>query len=65
VPGVFVPEDVRERMRKAGENGVAEGIAQARELLEECRPYVAGTYLIPAFGRYEVVGELVTLAKRG
>ena len=64
VPGVFVPEEVRERMRKAGENGVAEGIAQARELLEECRPYVAGTYLIPAFGRYEVVGELVTLAKR-
>ncbi len=64
VPGVFVPEDVRERMRKAGENGVAEGIAQSRELLEECRPYVAGTYLIPAFGRYEVVGELVTLAKR-
>jgi homocysteine S-methyltransferase len=61
--GVFVPDDVRERMRKAGENGVAEGIAHARELLEECRPYVSGTYLMPSFGRYEVVGELVTLAK--
>jgi homocysteine S-methyltransferase len=33
--GVFVPEDVRERMRLAGENGIAEGIAHARELLEE------------------------------
>jgi homocysteine S-methyltransferase len=62
--GVFVPEDVRERMRLAGENGVAEGIAQARELLEACRPLVQGTYLVPSFGRYEVVGELVTLAKR-
>jgi homocysteine S-methyltransferase len=61
--GVFVPDDVRERMRKAGENGVAEGIAHARELLEDCRPYVSGTYLMPSFGRYEVVGELVTLAK--
>lgn len=61
--GVFVPEDVRERMRMAGENGVAEGIAQARELLEQCRPFVQGTYLVPSFGRYEVVGELVTLAK--
>jgi homocysteine S-methyltransferase len=61
--GVFVPEDVRERMRMAGENGVAEGIAQARELLEACRPFVQGTYLIPSFGRYEVVGELVTMAK--
>jgi methionine synthase / methylenetetrahydrofolate reductase(NADPH) len=61
--GVFVPDDVRERMRKAGENGIAEGIAHARELLEACRPYVNGTYLVPSFGRYEVVGELVTLAK--
>ena len=63
LPGVFVPEDVRERMRLAGESGVAEGIAQARELLEACRPFVQGTYLVPSFGRYEVVGELVTLAK--
>ena len=61
--GVFVPEDVRERMRLAGENGVAEGIAQARELLDACRPFVQGTYLVPSFGRYEVVGELVTQAK--
>jgi len=61
--GVFVPEDVRERMRRAGENGVAEGLAQARELLEACRPLVQGTYLVPSFGRYEVVGELVALAK--
>jgi homocysteine S-methyltransferase len=50
-------------MRLAGENGVAEGIAQARELLEACRPLVQGTYLVPSFGRYEVVGELVTMAK--
>ena len=63
LPGVFVPEDVRERMRRAGENGGAEGIAQARELLEACRPFVQGTYLVPSFGRYEVVGELVTFAK--
>jgi homocysteine S-methyltransferase len=63
--GVFVPDAVRERMRLAGENGKAEGIAQAAELLEECRPYVQGTYLVPSFGRYEVVGELVTQAKRG
>jgi len=62
--GVFVPEDVRERMRLAGDNGIAEGIAQARELLEECRSFVNGVYLVPSFGRVEVVGELVTLAKR-
>jgi homocysteine S-methyltransferase len=62
--GVFVPEPVRARMREAGENGIAEGIAQARELLEACRPMVQGVYLVPSFGRVEVVGELVTVAKR-
>ncbi len=65
LPGVFVPDDVRERMRLAGENGKAEGIAQARELLEDCRPLVNGVYLVPSFGRVEIVGELVTLAKGG
>ncbi len=64
LPGVFVPEDVRERMRRAGENGKAEGIAQAGELLEACRALVNGVYLVPSFGRYEIVGELVTQAKR-
>ncbi len=63
--GVFVPEHVRERMRLAGENGIAEGIAQARELLEACRSLVNGVYLVPSFGRVEVVGELVTMAKGG
>ncbi len=62
--GVFVPEDVRERMRRAGENGIAEGLAHAIELLEECRPFVNGVYVVPSFGRYEVAGELVTAAKR-
>jgi len=62
--GVFVPEDVRERMRRAGENGIAEGLAHAIELLEECRPHVNGAYIVPSFGRYEVAGELVTAAKR-
>jgi homocysteine S-methyltransferase len=63
LPGVFVPHDVRERMRLAGENGKAEGVAQARELLEDCRKLVNGVYLVPSFGRVEIVGELVTLAK--
>jgi homocysteine S-methyltransferase len=63
--GAFVPSDVRERMRLAGENGIAEGIAQARDLLEAIRPLSNGVYLIPSFGRFEVVGELETLAKGG
>ena len=42
-----LPDPVRERMRLAGENGLAEGMAIARELLEQVRDKVAGVCLMP------------------
>jgi homocysteine S-methyltransferase len=59
VPGIVVPKQLRDRMRKAGENGIAEGLQQSRQLLEETKDLVQGVYLMPSFGRYEVVAELV------
>ena len=59
VPGIVIPAQLRERMRLAGENGIAEGLAQSRELLRETKDLVQGVYLMPSFGRYEVVAELV------
>jgi homocysteine S-methyltransferase len=59
VPGIVVPQRLRDRMRQAGENGIAEGLQQSRELLEETKDLVQGVYLMPSFGRYEVVAELV------
>ncbi|MBM2827173.1 MAG: homocysteine S-methyltransferase [Dehalococcoidia bacterium] len=59
VPGIFVPDHLRERMRLAGEGAIAEGIEMSHELLSQTRGMVQGTYLMPSFGRYEVVGEVV------
>jgi homocysteine S-methyltransferase len=59
VPGIVVPQQLRDRMRAAGENGIAEGLTQSRELLNDTRHLVQGVYLMPSFGRYEVVAELV------
>src|SRR6202022_3337559 len=59
VPGIVIPQQLRERMRLAGENGIEEGLAQSRELLQETKDLVQGVYLMPSFGRYEVVAELV------
>jgi homocysteine S-methyltransferase len=59
VPGIVVPQELRDRMRAAGENGIAEGLTQSRELLTETSHLVQGVYLMPSFGRYEVVAELV------
>ena len=63
LPGVVVPESVRDRMTDAGENGPAEGAAIARETVAAARGGVQGIYLIPAFGRYDVAAELVEQIK--
>ncbi|MSQ41581.1 MAG: bifunctional homocysteine S-methyltransferase/methylenetetrahydrofolate reductase [Dehalococcoidia bacterium] len=59
--GVTVPDAVRERMRAAGEAGLAVGLEIALEQIEETRAleYVSGIYLMPVFGRYEVAAEIV------
>jgi homocysteine S-methyltransferase len=64
VPGIVIPRQLRERMRLAGENGIAEGLAQSRELLHDTKDLVQGVYLMPSFGRYEVVAELVRWLRR-
>lgn len=59
VPGVFIPETLRDRMRRAGDSGAAEGMRIAGELLAELREMVQGVYLMPPFGRYEIAAEIV------
>jgi homocysteine S-methyltransferase len=58
VPGIVIPEDVRTRMRQAGEAGVATGLKMIKELLDTVAPYVQGAYII-TLGRYDLVGELL------
>ena len=61
VPGMQVPEEVRERMRKAGSGPAArkEGVAIARAMLESVRSRVAGAYVMPPLERYELALEVV------
>ncbi len=61
VPGITIPDDVRARMRAAGENGREEGLKLAQELLTAARGMVQGVYLIPSFGRYDVVAKLAQM----
>lgn len=58
VPGITIPDEVRARMRAAGEQGREEGLKLAHELLSATRSMVQGVYLMPSYGRYDVVGEL-------
>src|SRR5437764_2236948 len=61
VPGITIPEDVRTRMRAAGERGHEEGLQLAQELLSAVRNIVQGVYLMPSYGRYDVVGKLTKM----
>jgi homocysteine S-methyltransferase len=65
VPGMRIPNSVRERMRAPGGKDAAraEGVTIAREALEGVRtlPGVRGAYVMPPFGRYEVALEVLGL----
>jgi methionine synthase I (cobalamin-dependent)/5,10-methylenetetrahydrofolate reductase len=61
VPGISIPDAVRQRMKQAGEHGHEEGLLLAQELLSEARHLVQGVYLMPSYGRYDVVSRLATM----
>ncbi len=64
VPGMQIPDAIRERMRRAGEErGPKEGQTMARDFLAFCRQKCAGVYFVPSFGRYDLVAELVAEIK--
>ncbi|MBX9688116.1 MAG: bifunctional homocysteine S-methyltransferase/methylenetetrahydrofolate reductase [Candidatus Obscuribacterales bacterium] len=63
VPGISIPDHVHEAMAKSGENGAQVGLQLSEELLEEIRPYIAGVYLVPSFGRYDDICKLVRKLK--
>jgi homocysteine S-methyltransferase len=52
VPGMTIPQNVRDRMRKAGETGADEGIMISQEMLQEVMGRAQGVYVMPPFNRY-------------
>ncbi|MFC1850384.1 bifunctional homocysteine S-methyltransferase/methylenetetrahydrofolate reductase [candidate division CSSED10-310 bacterium] len=61
VPGMTIPAEIRERLRKAETKKEAQriGIEIARESLLQARDLVEGVYIMPPFGRYEAAIEVL------
>jgi homocysteine S-methyltransferase len=61
VPGISIPESIRQRIAEAGDGGPQEGVRIAGELLDELTtiPQVRGAYLMPQFGRYDLAAEII------
>ena len=58
VPGIVIPEDVRTRLRQAGEAATLVGLEIIKEVFDALCSSVQGAYIM-TLGRYDLVGELV------
>ena len=60
-PGISIPQPLRQRMERAGDDSPAQGVRIARELLLELREMrpIHGMYLMPPFGRFEMAAEII------
>ena len=59
VPGIEIPQQLRDRLQRAGKDAAECGVAASRELLDRARQLVPGVYLMPSFGRYETVLQVL------
>jgi homocysteine S-methyltransferase len=61
VPGMRIPDDIRERMRKAGsgESAQREGVAIARDALAAARERAQGAYVMPPFNKVELAIKVI------
>jgi len=58
VPGITIPETIRLRMNDNPDSEQI-GVTISQEMLEELRPVVQGIYMIPAFGRYDLIANVL------
>lgn len=63
VPGVFIPDEARQRIEDAGEHGAKVGVELAVELIQGIKNWASGIYIMPQFHRYDMVSEIVVAVK--
>ena len=59
VPGIVIPDAIRERIVGAGEDAPREGVQISIELAEQIRVWAGGIYIMPAFSRYDLAAEII------
>jgi homocysteine S-methyltransferase len=64
VPGIIVPDDVREQMAKTeGVEGRRIGVAIAKDVIRAALDYFPGIYLITPFLAYDTTAELANFVR--
>ena len=61
VPGIKIPDHIQQRIAKAGDDAIKEGVDIAVELVLNLREDYQGIYFMPAFNRYDMIAEILNL----
>jgi len=59
IPGMTIPESIREQLRNAGDKASVAGVQLSKDFLREARHLVAGVYLMPPFKKYDVIPQIL------
>lgn len=62
VPGITIPDKIRERMRSSKEPA-KEGVEIACEIVEKIKHMVSGIYIMPPFEKYEMAADIIKMFK--
>ncbi len=63
VPGIHIPDSVRDQIRRAGAEAPEEGVRLAKGLVESLLGAAQGVYLMPAFHRFDLAAEVIEHVK--
>lgn len=59
IPGIYIPERIREKIRSAGQDAEKVGTELLLDFLKKAKSYVAGVYIMPSFKKYNVIDKLL------
>jgi len=59
VPGIFIPEETRQRIEAAGDEAARVGVEVAVELIEQLKMWAGGVYIMPQFNKFDMVAEII------
>jgi homocysteine S-methyltransferase len=63
VPGIFIPDETRQRIEEAGEEGPRVGVTVAVELIQQIKSWASGVYIMPQFHKFDMVADIIEQVK--
>jgi homocysteine S-methyltransferase len=59
IPGMVIPEWIREKLRTAGDKAGPMGVEISINFLKEAKSAIAGVYMMPPFKKYEMISRIL------